>query len=80
MIVILKLIGILNYIEAGNNINIQAGNQMITETGANYEIKVGVDGKITAGTSNIKSKHYETADRIDMNGPRVPSRIRIKLN
>ena len=28
---------------------------MITETGANYEIKVGADGKITcAGTSNIK--------------------------
>ena len=58
-------------IESGNNINIKAGNQMITETGANYEVKVGADGKITcAGTSNIKSKHhYETADRIDMNGP-----------
>ena len=58
-------------IEAGNNINIKAGNQMITETGANYEIKVGADGKITrAGTSNIKPNiYYETADRIDMNGP-----------
>lgn len=58
-------------IEAGNNINIKAGNQMMTQTAANYEVKVGADGKITcAGTSNIKSKHhYETADRIDMNGP-----------
>lgn len=58
-------------IEAGQNINIKAGNQMITETTANYEVKVGADGKITCvGTSNIKSKHhYETADRIDMNGP-----------
>lgn len=58
-------------IEAGNNINVKAGNQMMTQTGANYEVKVGADGKITCvGTSNIKSKHhYETADRIDMNGP-----------
>ena len=58
-------------IEAGNNINLKAGNQMMTQTAANYEVKVGADGKITcAGTSNITSKHhYETADRIDMNGP-----------
>ena len=44
---------------------------MMTQTAANYEVKVGADGKITcAGTSNITSKHhYETADRIDMNGP-----------
>jgi len=58
-------------LEAGQNVNIKVANQMLTETGANYEVKVGADGKITcAGTSNIKSKHhYETADRIDMNGP-----------
>lgn len=58
-------------IEAGNNVNIKAGNQMMTETGANWEVKVGADGKITcAGTSNIKSAHhFETAGRIDMNGP-----------
>ncbi len=58
-------------IQAGRNINIKAGNQMLTETSANYELKVGADGKITCkGTSNITSKHhYETADRIDMNGP-----------
>ena len=58
-------------IEAGRNVNIKAGNQMMTQTAANYELKVGADGKITCeGTSNITSKHhYETADRIDMNGP-----------
>jgi len=58
-------------IEAGRNINLTAKNQMMTQTGANYEVKVGADGKITCvGTSNITSKHhYETADRIDMNGP-----------
>jgi hypothetical protein len=56
-------------IEAGNNINIKAGNQMMTETSANWEVKVGADGKLTcAGSSNIKSAaHKETADRIDMN-------------
>ena len=39
--------------------------------GANWEIKVSADGKITCGgTSNIKSSHHlETADKIDMNGP-----------
>jgi hypothetical protein len=57
-------------IEAGQNINIKAGNQMMIETVANWEVKVGADGKLTCvGNSNIKSKHhFETADRIDMNG------------
>lgn len=58
-------------IRAGRDINLTAGNQMLTGTGANWEVKVGADGKLTcAGTSNIKSAHhFETAAKIDMNGP-----------
>jgi len=61
-------------IEAGRNINIKAGNQMMTETAANWEVKVGADGKLTCGgMSSINSaSHRETATRIDMNGPVAP--------
>lgn len=57
-------------IEAGNNINLKAGNAMASETGANWDVKVGADGRLTCGgTSNISSSHHkETAGRIDMNG------------
>ena len=36
-------------IEAGRNINIKAGNQMMIKTAANWEVKVGADGKLTCG-------------------------------
>ena len=58
-------------IKAGANINMIATNQMATQTGANWDVKVGADGRLTCGgTSNISSAgHYETANPIHMNGP-----------
>ena len=57
--------------KAGANINMIATNQMSTQTGANWDVKVGADGRLTCGgTSNISSAgHYETANPIHMNGP-----------
>jgi hypothetical protein len=58
-------------IKAGANINLIATNQMSTQTGANWDVRVGADGRLTCGgTSNISSAgHYETANPIHMNGP-----------
>jgi hypothetical protein len=57
--------------QAGNNININAGASIFETAAANWEVKVGADGKLTCGgTSNISSSHhFETAGQIDMNGP-----------
>jgi hypothetical protein len=58
-------------LKAGADVNIVAANQMATQTGANWDLLVGADGRLTcAGTSNIASAgHYETASVIHMNGP-----------
>ena len=58
-------------LKAGANINMIATNQMSTQTGANWDVSVGADGRLTCGgTSNISSAgHYETANPIHMNGP-----------
>ena len=59
-------------LKAGRNINLTAMSEIKqTAVAGNWEIMVGKDGKITCGgTSNITSKHhFETADKIDMNGP-----------
>ena len=57
--------------KAGADVNIIAVNQMSTQTGANWDVLVGADGRLScAGTSNIVSTgHYETAGVIHMNGP-----------
>jgi hypothetical protein len=57
--------------KAGTNVNIVATNQMAMQTGANWDVRVGADGRLTCGgTSNISSAgHYETAGVIHMNGP-----------
>ena len=58
-------------IEAGNNINMISGKGMFTQTGENWEVKVGADGKITCegrydGSSNGM---YLTSDPLHLNGP-----------
>ena len=58
-------------LKAGADINVIATNKMVTQTGANWDVKVGANGRLTCtGTSNISSAgHYETANPIHMNGP-----------
>ena len=58
-------------IKAGVDVNTIALNQMSTQTGANWDVLVGADGRLTcSGTSNISSSvHYETATLVHMNGP-----------
>jgi hypothetical protein len=58
-------------LKASVDINMIAVNQMSSQTGANWDVLVGADGRLScAGTSNIVSTgHYETAGVIHMNGP-----------
>lgn len=56
---------------AAKNINMYAGANLNSQAVTDWSVKVGGDGKLTAGGStNIKSSHHvETAGTIDMNGP-----------
>ena len=61
--------------KAGADINMIAANQMSTQTGANWDVSVGADGRLTCGgTSNIASAgHRETAGTINMNSGGAPA-------
>lgn len=68
----------INLTSTGGSINLNASAGSFRATAsANYEIKAGSDGKLTAGgLSSIKaSEHRETAGRIEMNGPAAASAI-----
>lgn len=56
------------YFEAGADIHMKAGASIFQTSSANWEIKVGADGKITAGGStNIKASKHVVKAQIDMN-------------
>lgn len=56
------------HFEAGAEIHMKAGASIFQTSAANWEIKVGADGKITAGGStNIKASKHVVKAQIDMN-------------
>jgi len=58
-------------VHSETDINIKADKNINIEAGEDINLKAGKNGNLTAAeNTNIRSKHhYETADRIDMNGP-----------
>jgi hypothetical protein len=66
---------------ATGNINMTSGISMYATTKKTFEVSAGTDVKLTAkGNSHISSAHhFETAGKIDMNGPAAEKATAAKL-